>query len=197
MRRLRLLALVPLLAAVAITGACDHSSNSLAPEAPSQWSGSLFGGSASQSYTLLNQPLLGVLGDLKLSQLIGVDGGQISLLGATLIVPPGAVDSPTLFTLAVLPTGHVEVDLSATVQTLLGGLLGGSQQETFARPVSLTLSYARATNVTDPAKLTVVYAPGLLGYSDLEPIPSTVDVEHKTVTAQLPHFSRYLLASPN
>jgi hypothetical protein len=196
MRRLRLLALVPILAAVAITGACDNSSNSLAPEAPSEWRGSLFGGSASQSFTLLNQPLLGGLGDLKLSQLIGINGGQISLLGATLTVPAGAVDSPTLFSLIVLPTGHVEVDLSATVQTLLGTLLGG-RQETFGQPVSITLSYAHATNVTNPAKLTVVYAPGLLGYSGLEPIPSTVDLEHETVTAQLPHFSRYLLASPN
>ena len=144
----------------------------------------------------MRDPLLpGILQAVSTNGIIGVNGGEITLLGHTLTVPAGAVSHPTVFTLTVLPTGYVEVNLTATLTSVLGLVLnvGG---DGFLEPVPVSLSYARATNVTDPSKLTIVHVPGLLGYRNMEPVPSQVDTVHKTVHANLEHFSRYSLAMP-
>src|SRR5690606_11105780 len=112
-----------------------------------------------------------------------------------LLVPPGAVSQPTLFSLVVLPTGYVEVELGAVVNSLLGLVFDVGEQG-FLKPVPVTLSYSGATNVSDPSGLQIARVNSLLGYRNLEALPSTVDPQAQTVTAHLDHFSRYLLVRP-
>jgi hypothetical protein len=196
-RNLRKLALVPVLL-LAIT-ACEKSADPIAAVAPSDeidpLLGGLLGGTQPAGYVLVKDPLLsGLTSALSTGQLIGFGGGSITLLGHTLTVPAGAVTSPTLFTLTVLPTGYVEVDLLATVNTLLGVLDLGSKG--FAKPVPITLTYSRGTNVGTHTNLKVLRVKSLLGYGTYEVMPSTVDTTNKKVTAPLDHFSRYTLAYP-
>jgi len=138
-------------------------------------------------FTLITEEPL--LGDLSLSKLLGIGGGTITVAGITLDVPAGAVSVPTLFTVLALPTPVIDVSLTALVPQLLSGL----NITTFKKPVTITMSYARATNVSDASKLVIVY---YNYYSNkLEALPSTVDLEKKTVSAQTTHFSKYGMAS--
>ena len=196
LRRFRLL---PVLLLVAVA-ACEPSTHPAAPrpaEEADELLGGLLGGSQVQGLTLIKDPLLpGLVGSLGTSSLIGLQGGQISLLGHSVLVPQGAVTQPTLFSLLVLPTGYVEVDLSATVTSLLG-LVVDVGSRGFETPVPVTLSYARGTNVSDPSKLKVVRINSILGYKYYEILPTQVDPVAKTVTSDLEHFSRYVVAVPN
>ena len=143
------------------------------------------------SYTLLPDalPLTLNLDDLVSSKLIGLSGGSVSLLGHTISVPSGAVTTPTFFTLAILPTGKVEVDLLALAPNLLGKYMSVGQYG-FNKPVTLTLTYARSGDV-DPSKLVIVYESS----TGFQPLPTTVNTTAKTASAQLSHFSQYGLAS--
>jgi hypothetical protein len=105
--------------------------------------------------------------------------------------PPGAVGGPTLFTMLALPTGYVEVDVTALVPQLLGSSLNIGAIG-FRKPVRLSLSYARATNVRDPQDLFILRMK-LNGRHEV--LPSTVDTVRKLVTAELEHLSKYCMAS--
>ena len=128
--------------------------------------------------------------DLSLSQVIGIDGGSVSLAGHRITVPAGAVSVPTIFTLTLANNGYVEVELTAVVSTLLGVVDVG--EDGFNKPVSLALTYARGTNVTDPARLKIIR---LKSNGKHEILPSTVQSGPLTVTAELDHFSRYAMVS--
>src|SRR4051812_14869360 len=85
-------------------------------------------------YTLVEgRPPLG--SELQLGQLVGVAGGVLSLAGHTLTVPQGALSEPALVTLSLLPSGYVEVELTAVRTDALGSTVdvGGLG---FARPVT-------------------------------------------------------------
>lgn len=196
-RRLLQPFLIPMLAAVVIAG-CEMSDRSASQQLPTSPTGSpalaelLDGGNA--SYSLVHDGLTLDVAE-SVSATIGREGGQLSLLGHTLAVPHGAVSEPTQFTLTVLPTGYVEVDLTATVSTLLGGVLDVGSRG-FRKPVALSLTYSRATGVPDPSRLLIVHAKGPAGYEELVPVPSRVDERTEVVKAELEHFSRYVLAQP-
>jgi hypothetical protein len=132
------------------------------------------------------------VGDLDLTKLITVSGGVVSVAGITVDVPAGAVTVPTLFTVVALPTAVIDADLTALVPQLFGRVLNIGELG-FRKPVTITMSYARATNVVDPSKLVIVY----YNYEQnkLEALPSTVDTVRKTVSAQTDHFSKYGMAS--
>ena len=98
---------------------------------------------------------------------------------------------PTVFLLVVLPSGRVEVELQALVSNLFGVLSIGEQG--FARPVSLSLSYAWASGVDDPQALKILH---LRDEGGAEPLSTRVDPVGRTVTAELEHFSRYCMAIP-
>lgn len=195
LRSLKKLALLPILL-LAVT-ACDPSDGGQpTPTSPEPLLGSLLGSDSEQKFTLLQDPLLpGITSALSESALIGYGGGSLGLLGHTITVPKGAVTEPTLFTLTVLPTGYVEVDLRATVTSLLGTIDVGSRG--FKKLVPVSLTYSRATNVSDPSKIKVLRIHSLLGYDDYEVLPTTVNYTAKTATAKLDHFSRYTLAIPD
>jgi hypothetical protein len=198
MRTLRKLAFVPVLL-LAFT-ACEQVSDPIAPVAPSEVDpllGALLGGNSVQGFTLVKDPVLslqGITQAVTTGTVIGFSGGTISLLGHSVTIPVGALTSPTLVSLTVLPTGYVEVNLLATVNTLLGVLDIGSKG--FAKPVPVTLTYARGTNVGTHTDLKVLRIKSILGYGTYEVMPSTVDTINKNVTAPLDHFSRYTLAYP-
>lgn len=131
---------------------------------------------------------------LKVTQVIGVDGGEIVLLGRKLTVPAGAVDQPTLFTVAVLPNGYLSVDMLALRLTWLGRLLNIGAQG-FDQPLTLEISYANATNVRDPHELKVLQYEGLLGIlGEKTLVPSEVDTERQVIIAHLEHFTGYCVA---
>jgi hypothetical protein len=194
-RLIKKLALLPVLL-LAIT-ACDQAGelSPATPAAPDASLSRLLGGTAG-GYTLVRDPLLpGLTKALSTGTLIGFGGGQVSLLGHTLTVPAGAVSQPTLFTLTVLPTGYVEVDLLGTLNTLFGVLDVGSKG--FQKPIPIALTYERATNVRDPGELTVLRVQSLIGYGKYQVMPSQVDRATRKVTTELDHFSRYTLAYPD
>ena len=191
--RLRMVAGALMLLAVS---ACQQDgSNTPGPTEPDQLLGLNLGGSLG-GYTLANDPILpNLLNEpLKVSQLVSLQGGTIQLLGHKLTIPAGAVLQPTLFSLIVLPTGHVEVHLTAISTNWLGMVLNVGKQG-FKKPVKVTLTYERSTNVADPSTLIILREKGLFGQP--EPMPSTVDTATKTVTADLDHFSRYFIAFPD
>ena len=199
LRSLKKLALLPILL-LAIT-ACDPTDGgdalTTAPSSPDPLLGSLLGGSSVQNYTLLRDPLLpGIVGSVSTGSLIGFNGGSISLLGHTVTVPVGAVTQPTLFTIVVLPTGYVEVDLTATLTSALGSVFDVGAKG-FLKPVPVSLTYSRATNVTDPSRIKVLRVKSLIGYGTYEVMPTTVNTTAKTANTKLDHFSRYTLAVPN
>lgn len=155
-----------------------------------------------QGYTLIKEPaptqpstLFGWLIDVveaTIALLLGSDGGILTLLGHILNVPAGAVSEPTLFSMTVIQNGYVEVELTATPKSLLRSLFFWRKAEEvqFNVPVGLSLSYARATNVTDPSRLKIMR---VNPDGNHEILPSVVDTVNKTVTAELDHFSRYCM----
>ena len=145
----------------------------------------------SNGYTYITETSPFDLGGLSISGVIGILGGTLNLGGHTLVVPPGAVTVPTLFTLTLPTDKYVNIDLLATVQTLLGGLLNVGEKG-FNKPVVLSMTYKRATNVTDPSKLFIAYMPR---YGAPEKLPSIVDQNKKLVYSVLPHFSKYCMLS--
>jgi hypothetical protein len=154
-----------------------------------------------QGYTVITAPkqtttsLLGWLVktvQATLALLLGDDGGVLALLNHVLNVPAGAVDEPTLFSMTVLQNGYIEVELTATPKSLLRRLFFWRRVEevNFNVPVELSLSYANATNVTDPSRLKIMRV-NPDGRHEI--LPSIVDLENETVTAELDHFSRYCM----
>ena len=155
-----------------------------------------------QGYTLIKEPaptqpsslfgwLIKVV-EATIALLLGSDGGILTLLGHILNVPAGAVSEPTIFSMTVIQNGYIEVELTATPKSLLSTLFFWRKVEEvqFDVPVGLSLSYARATNVTDPSRLKIMR---VNPDGKHEILPSVVDTVNKTVTAELDHFSRYCM----
>ena len=188
-RNLKFFRSFALVAALFTLTSCDRSdSPSDSPLAPP--SADLLGlFQQNYSFTLINESVLPPL-DLRASELIGLAGGSVTLMGHTLTVPAGAVSVPTLFTLVALPTPNIDVDASASVTGLLGQVLDVGSFG-FKKPVTLTLTYSRATNVTNPNKLFIVY----FGANGAERLASTVNSTAKTVSTKLNHFSKYGMAT--
>ena len=118
-------------------------------------------------------------------EVIGLDGGLLSLGHHSLLVPAGAVDSPTTFSMELLKSEYVMVDLTAMRRRVDVGEKG------FEKPVTLTLSYD-GLRVRDPSKLFILR---VNEDGRHEKLPSVVDTRKKTVSAQLDHFSKYAMAS--
>jgi hypothetical protein len=81
----------------------------------------------------------GVAAPARASAVIGRTGGVLRVDGHALLVPPRAVPRPTRFTITVPASPFLEIDISAE----------GRDDYRFARPVAVTISYARC----DPASL--------------------------------------------
>lgn len=121
--------------------------------------------------------------------LIGPLGGVLSVQDHDLTVPQGAVAHPTLFRMEALEGWTIAVDLLAT-DPETGENVG---EKGFLRPVQLALSYANVDikrRDIDRLAIARVHEDGTL-----EVLPSRVDKTKKQVTADLDHFSRYVLCT--
>lgn len=151
-----------------------------------------------RTYTLVREPLLtnlvGTVNQLltSVTRLLGLNGGRLDLLGHRLVVPQGAVDRPTTFSMTALLTGNVHVELLAFAPGASGQINVG--EEGFNRPVRLDLTYERATNVRDERRVVILRLnPRGLGYLH-EVMPTTVDRRRDRATTWLDHFSGYCMA---
>lgn len=143
----------------------------------------LLGGGTSTDAKLLYCPTY--LPTLKLTGLIGIDGGILSTGAVRLEIPPGAVLVPTLFTVAVPTSRYMEVSLSAL----------DIEHFVFQKPVTVTIDYSRCSLSGVPAGATleaVHVAP--LWYSILEEMGGTVDTTARKLTFTTGHFSSYAVA---
>ena len=115
---------------------------------------------------------------LPVSAVIGPAGGRLRLGNHTLKIPAGAVNRDITFTMAIASISGVAVDC-------------GPRPFRFNVPVELTLSYA-GTQYEDSdsqGSLEIFYMNG----RTCIPMPCLVDPNGKSVTAQLDHFSRYII----
>lgn len=133
---------------------------------------------------------------------IGAAGGSVTLAGHSLVVPEGAVDGPLCFTMDLRSGSEIDVDLHAwemdSSEGCKGDKAGGELEGTlwsqqFQLPVTLGLTYSRATNVSDPSDLQVAW---LKNSTQMELLGSSVDEAAQEVTSQLDHFSAYALVIP-
>jgi hypothetical protein len=125
------------------------------------------------------------------SALIGRDGGMVQLGAHRLIVPAGAVDHPTRFSMRLADNGYVEVDLNASSYTAKGSKNDAGRRG-FARPVTLRLSYEEADLADGSSDVVIAW---VKPDGSLQPLQSTRDERAHTISAELNHFSPYALAS--
>lgn len=126
-------------------------------------------------------PTVGVV-----SAVIDQNGGELRLGKNSLVVPAGAVDAPTTFTMT-RADDEIRFDLTAT-RLLLNDV--GAQG--FLKPVRLKLSYHDASNVSssNEGTLRILWEKG---DGSFEAQQSFVETGIKSVTANLNHFSIYTL----
>lgn len=156
-----------------------------------------------RTYTLIREPLLNTLlgtvvqtvdGLLALvTELIGVNGGSLELLGHRLVVPRNAVDAPTTFNLGVLLNGTTQIDLSAYAPGGSGRIDVGA--EGFDRPVRVDITYSRASVRSRDEDDLVVLRLNPAGLGALhEVVPASIDEDREKATVWLEHFSKYAMA---
>jgi hypothetical protein len=111
---------------------------------------------------------------------IGPEGGRIDFVGFTVIVPRGAVDKVTMFTikLPVDPQGseHVVAEF-------------GPHNTQFAQPITIGFPYRGTTVEGDPSATVVWWNNGWV------PLGGTVSADGAQIFTQTSHFSEYGTAS--
>lgn len=109
------------------------------------------------------------------------DGGHLQLYDVTLDVPPGAVDSDTLFSIGI-------PDISVFYNEF------GTSGLVFNVPVTVTMSFRDADlSGVDVSTIRIAYFNEESG--TFEDVDCRVDYENRIVTAKLYHFSAYGLIS--
>lgn len=119
-------------------------------------------------------------------ELIGKQGGTVSVQGHSLIVPKDAVHEDTWFLMTALGGDTIHVQLTALKARDL------KETKRFHKTVTLNLSYANA-EVDDAAELIVTWLPNGSTKSARVPVPGMVVQSAQIVSAQLKHFSDYAL----
>lgn len=115
---------------------------------------------------------------------IGPAGGTLSLRGARIVVPPGAVPEPTSFTIELPATEAVEL-LAST---------GDGGHYSFQAPVTVTLSLARCGSSSPSSGLAAWYFDPATG-TVLQYMGGSVDAASQTFTFSTDHFSGYVIAN--
>lgn len=131
-------------------------------------------------------------------EVIDEDGGRLHavdlLTGSTydLVVPPGAVSGPTIFTLVVPAGRFYEADLTAEVRQADGSLVDVGKRG-FARPVTLSIRYLSPLELLIPSRLFIAWIDD--DGDILQGLSTKRSLLTSTVQADLAHFSKYALAS--
>ncbi len=175
MKTMRLWPAVLLGAASALILGCgDRSPLGVPSQAPTPHS-DLIGGSLAPTGLLTCQPLPYD----STTQTIGPEGGTIQIGAHSLVIPAGALASPTTIT-AVVAFGPVNA-----VRFQPEGLQ-------FEQPAYLTMSYANCDLLGSLAPKQIAYTNDALDI--LEYLLSADDVFAQHVTGELHHFSEYAIA---
>jgi hypothetical protein len=116
---------------------------------------------------------------------VGTPGGTVTNPGgtATIIVPPGAVTTPTSFSITQDPSIIIGYELVCGVGAVGFGYLFGPQSITFAVPVTVILTYSDS-EVTDESKLDIYMWDG----TDWIAQGATVDTVANTLTLDVTIF---------
>ena len=116
--------------------------------------------------------------------LIGPGGGTFGVRGTSITIPAGAVPQPTLFEVVVPASRYMEVEIHAV----------GAESYIFARPVTVTINYARCPDDAAPpdANLQGVYIDSLDRV--LELMGGVADKSDHKVTFATGHLSGYAVA---
>ena len=115
------------------------------------------------------------------SRRAGAQGAE----GYRLVVPPGAVDEPTEFTLTVPESRYAEVRIQ----------VAGEERYDFGRPLTLVISYARCRGEATEQPLRIVrVAPDSDEIVDAG-VCSVDDKSQSAVWATLPRISRFVVST--
>lgn len=170
--------------AVVGLSACQDATPLVGPEVPTPEI-SISQSSSSSSVWQILEASSDVTGGV--SAVIGAEGGSLKLGRQTLVVPAGAVDAPTIFT---MKKGGAKLRVILNASRVTGNDVGAAG---FATPVYLTFSYGSVSSLpADPSELLIVW---IRADGSYEPQPTVVDEAAKTVTGELLHFSEYALAT--
>lgn len=165
-----------LLAGTVLLGSCNRSpvapvppTARPVPDVRSDW----FGSSWLQLLTCTPLPYDST------SQVIGPDGGTLTVGPHTLTIPAGALATPTLI------TAVVNSDSVNAIRFSPQGLV-------FQQPTQLVMSYANCGVLGLLIPKRIAYTTD--DFQILEIIPSLDNILNRTVTGQVSHFSQYAIA---
>lgn len=113
------------------------------------------------------------------SQMIGPDGGTLTVGANTLTIPPGALSAPTQI------SGVVHPDSVNAIRFAPQGLV-------FQQPAQLVMSYANCGLLGSLIPRRIAYTTD--DFFILQIIPSLDNALTRTVTGQVSHFSQYAIA---
>jgi hypothetical protein len=111
---------------------------------------------------------------------VGIQGGSLSFGGHTLVIPKHAVQHWTLFSATLRAGDEIRIDLRAW--DMFGAVTN------FRRPVELTIDLSDAS-AEDLDGVSVFY---LDPTGSTERMPSVLNLENRSVTGYLNHFSDYI-----
>jgi hypothetical protein len=122
------------------------------------------------------------------SHVIGPQGGRLTLGWHELIVPPGAVQQPTVFRMTAKLGLHIVVDLTAADR------VSGIPVTTFPLPLELKLSYRFfPMNAAQRDRLLVLWLKDDSPTGELVPVPTIVNAQRRYISGSITHFSQYAM----
>ncbi|HET7274664.1 MAG TPA: hypothetical protein VFI91_05765 [Longimicrobiaceae bacterium] len=189
-RKLMKLLTIPavLLISVGLWG-CNDSTDPISPLLRGAEESTILFSVVGQSYRVIKD---GTSSYEKVSFVIGPDdSGDLHIGSHTLSVPEGAVTEPTVFTM-VKPYGKdLEFSLSATRTDSTGAVIDVGARG-FHAPVTLTASFEKVSMNLDRSLVIAWLRPDGL----IEVQETRIDTASKAASADLWHFSEYVIATP-
>lgn len=119
------------------------------------------------------------------SSVVDALGGTLSVGGATVVIPVGALLGPVTMTLTVPASNYMEVDVSVE----------GTNSFLFELPVTVSIDYSRCTSWRAILFPNTAYHIDTETKSLLERMPSVDNKALRTVTFTTGHLSGYALAN--
>jgi hypothetical protein len=157
------------------------------PTAPVDRNPAVVNHSALGGYQLVVGPDLNSL-HISNTHVIGRKGGRITLGMHELIVPPRAVQRPTVFRMTAVLGPHVVFDLTAKDRAT------GEAVTSFPLPLELRLSYRFLPLASlQRDRLVVLWLKDETTMGELVPVPTTVSPQQQYVSGRITHFSQYAM----
>jgi hypothetical protein len=113
----------------------------------------------------------------------GIDGGVIATRGAAVVIPAGALEAETTFTVRVPTSRYAEIEVTAN----------GQEHFNFLRPVTIAIDYSRCG--TAPSATATVWHIDPATKALLEDMHGVHDVANSRVVFSTMHLSGYAIAN--